>query len=113
VALLKVSSRSNPNAVAGAFAAVVRESGSAEAHVVGAGAINQAIKAVAIARGYVAEDGIDLVCIPSFVEIHIDGAQRTAVRLLVESRRPESRLEVGADDLRVEVERNAVASALP
>jgi stage V sporulation protein S len=89
--VLKVSSRSNPNAVAGALAGAVRHTGAAEVQVVGAGALNQAIKAVAIARGYLAASGTDLVCIPSFADIQIDGESRTAIRLLCEDRHHESR----------------------
>lgn len=81
-----MSSKSNPNSCAGAMAGVVRQSGSVEVQVVGAGALNQAIKAVAIARGYVAPSGIDLVCVPTFADIVIDGESRTAIRLLVEDR---------------------------
>ena len=66
VEVLKVSSRSNPNSVAGAMAGVVRQAGAVEVQVVGAGALNQAVKAIAIARGYVAPSNIDLVCIPTF-----------------------------------------------
>ena len=83
---LKVSSRSNPNSVAGALAGVVRQSGVVEVQVVGAGALNQAIKAAAIARGYVAPSGIDLVCVPTFADIDIDGERRTAIRLTIEDR---------------------------
>lgn len=83
---LKVSTRSNPNSVAGAMAGVVRTHGAVEVQVVGAGALNQAIKAVAIARGYVAASGIDLVCVPNFADITIDGEQRTAIRLQIEDR---------------------------
>ena len=83
---LKVSSRSNPNSVAGAMAGVVRQSGVVEVQVVGAGALNQAIKAAAIARGYVAPSGIDLVCVPTFADIDIDGERRTAIRLTIEDR---------------------------
>jgi stage V sporulation protein S len=86
VEILKVSSKSNPNSVAGAMAGVVRQSGSVEVQVVGAGALNQAIKAVAIARGYIAPSGTDLTCVPTFADIEIDGESRTAIRLLVESR---------------------------
>jgi stage V sporulation protein S len=86
VDVLKVSSKSNPNSVAGAMAGVVRQVGSVEVQVVGAGALNQAIKAVAIARGYVAQSGTDLTCVPTFADIEIDGHSRTAIRLLVESR---------------------------
>jgi stage V sporulation protein S len=93
VTQLKVSARSNPNAVAGAFAGVVREEGSVEVHVIGAGALNQAVKAVAIARGYLAEQGIDLVCVPSFVMLEVDGEQRTAISLRIEDRGPVVRLD--------------------
>ena len=68
------------------MAGVVRQAGAVEVQVVGAGALNQAIKAVAIARGYVAPSGIDLACVPTFADIEIDGQSRTAIRLLVESR---------------------------
>lgn len=84
--VLKVSSRSNPNSVAGALAGVVRQMGSVEVQVIGAGALNQAIKAIAIARGYVAPSGIDLVCIPTFADVEIAGEGRTAIRLSVENR---------------------------
>lgn len=84
--MLKVSSKSTPNSVAGAIAGVVRESGSVEVQVVGAGALNQAIKALAIARGYVAAGGIDLVCVPNFADIEIDGERRTAIRLVIGDR---------------------------
>ncbi len=83
---LKVSTRSNPNSVAGAMAGVVRSQGAVEVQVVGAGALNQAIKAVAIARGYVAGGGIDLVCVPEFADITINGERRTAIRLRIEDR---------------------------
>ena len=86
VEVLKVSSRSNPNAVAGALAGVVRQYGAVEVQVVGAGALNQAVKAVAIARGFVAPSNIDLICIPTFADIEIDGESRTAIRLAVEDR---------------------------
>ncbi len=84
--MLKVSSKSNPNSVAGAMAGVVREAGSVEVQVVGAGALNQAIKALAIARGYVAAGGIDLVCVPNFADIEIEGERRTAIRLVIGDR---------------------------
>ena len=85
--VLKVSSKSNPNSCAGAIAGVIRQSGTVEVQVVGAGALNQAVKAVAIARGYVASSGIDLVCIPTFADVEIDGQSRTAIRLLLLDRR--------------------------
>ena len=84
--VLKVSSRSRPSAVAGAIAGVVRESGRAEVQAIGAGAANQAIKAVAIARDYLNETGIEAICLPSLVDLQIDEADRTAIRLVVETR---------------------------
>ena len=84
---LKVSSKSNPNSVAGAMAGAVRERGSVDVQVIGAGALNQAIKAVAIARGFLASSEIDLVCVPSFADIEIDGNSRTALRLTVQDRK--------------------------
>ena len=84
--VLKVSAKSNPNSVAGALAGVLREHGRAEMQAIGAGALNQAIKAVAIARGFVAPSGMDLICIPAFIEIEIEGGQRTAIKLIIEPR---------------------------
>lgn len=84
--ILKVSAQSKPKSVAGALAAVMREKGSAEMQAVGAGAVNQAIKAIAIARGYVAPNGIDLVVVPAFAEIDIEGEERTAIKFIVEPR---------------------------
>lgn len=84
--VLKVSAKSNPNSVAGALAGTIREKGSAEIQAIGAGALNQSIKAIAIARGFVAPSGIDLICIPAFTDIIIDGEERTAIKLIVESR---------------------------
>lgn len=82
--ILKVSARSRSSAVAGAIAGVVRESGRAEVQAIGAGAVNQAVKAVAIARGYLALDGIDVVCVPEFTEVMIGEQERTAIKLTVE-----------------------------
>jgi stage V sporulation protein S len=84
--ILKVSAKSRSTAVAGAIAGVVRESGRAEVQAIGAGAVNQAVKAVAIARGYLAEDGIEIVCIPCFTEVMIGDQERTAIKLLVEKK---------------------------
>lgn len=84
--VLKVSSRSNPNSVAGALAGVIREHGKAEIQAIGAGAINQSIKAIAIARGFVSPSGIDLICIPAFTDIEIDGEERTAIKLIIQTR---------------------------
>ena len=82
--ILKVSARSSPNAVAGAIAGVIREANEVEVQAVGAGAANQAIKAIAIARGYLAPAGIDLVCAPSFANVVIGDEERTAIRLIVQ-----------------------------
>jgi len=84
--VIKVSARSRSTSVAGAIAGVVREHKRAEVQAIGAGAVNQAVKAVAIARGYLALDGIDIVCIPAFAEVDIDGQERTALKLNVEPR---------------------------
>lgn len=84
--VLKVSTRSRPSAVAGAIAGVIRDTGMAEVQSIGAGATNQAIKAVAIARSYLTEEGIDICCVPSFIDVAIDDEERTAIRLLVERR---------------------------
>lgn len=86
MAMLKVSADSKPKSVAGAIAAVVRESQTVEIQAVGAAAVNQAVKSIAIARGYLAPNGIDLVCVPAFAEIDIDGEQRTAIRFVVHPR---------------------------
>ncbi len=84
--ILKISTKSNPNSVAGAIAGLIKEKGKAEMQAIGAGAINQAIKAVAIARGFVAPSGVDLICIPAFTEVKIEEEDRTGIRLLVEAR---------------------------
>lgn len=84
--VLKVSADSKPKAVAGALAAVIREKGSVEIHAIGAAAVNQAVKAIAISRGFVAPNGIDLVAIPAFTKVTIDGEERTAIMFLVEKR---------------------------
>ncbi|TMJ10928.1 MAG: stage V sporulation protein S [Bacillati bacterium ANGP1] len=84
--VLRVSADSKPKAVAGALAAVIREKGSVEMQAVGAGAVNQAVKAIAICRGFVAPNGIDLIAIPAFTKIEIEGEERTAIRFLVQAR---------------------------
>ena len=83
--VLKISSKSNPNSVAGAIAGLVKESNKAEMQAIGAGALNQAVKAVAIARGFVAPSGKNLICIPAFTDITIDGEERTAIKLIIEA----------------------------
>ena len=84
--IIKVAAESRTSAVAGAIAGVFRDHGRAEVQAIGAGAVNQAVKAVAIARGYLQEDGIDAVCLPEFTSVEIDGQERTAIRLVVEPR---------------------------
>ncbi len=84
--IVKVAATSRSTAVAGAIAGVMREQGHVDVQAIGAGAVNQAIKAVIIARGYLELDGIDVVCVPSFVEVMIDDQERTAVRLSVQKR---------------------------
>lgn len=86
VDIIKVSARSRSTAVAGAIAGVVREHQRAEVQAIGAGAVNQAVKAVAIARGYLREDNIDVIAIPYFTEVIIENQERTAVRMVVEPR---------------------------
>ncbi len=83
IEILKVAANSKPVAVAGALAAIIREKGVAELQAIGAGAVNQAVKAIAIARGYVAPSGVDLVCVPAFADVEIEGEERTAIKFLV------------------------------
>lgn len=85
--ILKISAKSSPNSIAGAIAGLVKENGRAEMQAIGAGAINQAVKAVAIARGFVAPAGVDLICIPAFAEVQVEGEDRTGIKLIVESRK--------------------------
>lgn len=85
--VLKVSAKSNPNSVAGALANILRIEFTAEIQAIGAGAVNQAIKAIAVTRGYIAPSGYDLVCIPAFTEIEIDGQIRTGIKLTIQTRK--------------------------
>lgn len=82
--IIKVSANSRTAAVAGAIAGVMREHKHAEVQAIGAGAVNQAVKALVLAKGYLAADGIDVYCIPEFVDVEIDGKVRTAVKLIVD-----------------------------
>ncbi len=84
--VIKVSAHSRSTAVAGAIAGVMRDHKHAEVQAIGASAVNQAVKAIAIARNYLALDGIQIVCLPEFVEIDIEGQERTAVKLIIEPR---------------------------
>ena len=83
--ILKISSKSEPNLVAGAIAGLIKEYDKAELHAIGAGALNQAVKSIAIARGYVAPSGMDLVCIPAFMEVEVEGEAKTGIKLIVKS----------------------------
>ena len=85
--IIKVSSKSIPQKVAGAISNVFRENNNAvEMQVVGAGALNQGIKAIIIARGFVAPTGKNLICTPAFSDIVVDGEERTAIKLIIEAR---------------------------
>lgn len=84
--IIRVSAKSRSTSVAGAIAGVIRESGHSEVQAIGARAVNQTIKAIAIARSYLASDGFDVIFIPSFAEIKIGGQERTAIRMVVEAR---------------------------
>jgi stage V sporulation protein S len=95
--VIKVASRSRTALVAGAVAGVFRENGNAEVQAIGAGAVNQAVKAVIIAKGYLAEEGISIKFIPSFVEVEIEGQERTAVRLTVEVQESKVHIEKDSD----------------
>jgi stage V sporulation protein S len=86
VEIIRVSAKSRPTAVAGAIAGVIREHSRAEVQAIGAGAVNQAVKAAAIARGYLADEGKDIICVPYFTEVTIDEQERTALRLVIEPR---------------------------
>ena len=81
--ILKISSESNPNSAAGAIAAHLRENKNVELHSVGAGAVNQAVKAIAIVRGFVAPSGINLVCIPAFTGVDVEGEERTGIKFIL------------------------------
>jgi len=108
--VLKVSTRSQPSAVAGAIAGVIRDNSMAEVQSIGAGATNQAIKAVAIARSYLSEEGIDIIITPSFIDVSIDEEERTAIRLLVE-KRPGSFIEDTSTGERAEIGKTSMKDA--
>ena len=86
MSIVKVSARSRTAAVAGAIAGIVREHGRAEVQAVGAGAVNQAVKAVAVAISFLGQDGLDVICLPIFVEVQMKKGDRTGIRLIVEKR---------------------------
>jgi stage V sporulation protein S len=84
ITCLKVSSKSSPASVAGAIAGMIKDGNTAEIQAVGAGAVNQAVKAIAISRGFLSPVGIEICCVPSFADIVIDGEYRTAIRFAIE-----------------------------
>lgn len=84
--IIKVSANSRTAAVAGAIAGVMRENHYAEVQSIGAGAVNQAVKAIILAKGYLANDGMDIICVPEFVDVEIDGKVRTAIKHIVTPR---------------------------
>ena len=81
--ILKISSKSNPNSVAGAIVGLIKENEKAEIQAIGAGAINQSVKAIAIARGYVAPQGNDLICIPGFADVEVENEVRTGMKFII------------------------------
>ena len=81
--ILKISAKSSPNSIAGALTGIIKEQGQAYMQAVGAGAINQAVKAVAIARGFVTVQGNDIYCTPTFTTIDIDGEEKTGIKFHV------------------------------
>ena len=87
--MIKVSANSRTSAVAGAIAGVIREHKRADVQAIGAGAVNQAVKALVLATGYLRNDGIDICCVPEFVDVEIDDKIRTAIKLVVEHRIPD------------------------
>jgi len=88
--IIKVSANSRTAAVAGAIAGVMRENHYAEVQSIGAGAVNQAVKAIILAKGYLANDGMDIVCVPEFVDVEIDGKVRTAIKQVITLRGEEA-----------------------
>lgn len=83
---LKVSTKSNPNSVAGALANIFKANEKVEIQAIGAGALNQSIKAIIICRGFLAPSGKNLSCVPTFTDVEIDGEERTAIKLVVEAK---------------------------
>ena len=83
--MIKVSTKSKPNSVAGSIANIIKEKKEIEVQVIGAGALNQLVKSIIICRGYLAPLGINIVCIPSFSEIQIDNSCKTGIKMLIKS----------------------------
>lgn len=102
--LIKVSANSRTSAVAGAIAGVVREHKRADVQAIGAGAVNQAVKALVLATGYLRNDGIEICCVPEFVDVEIEDKVRTAIKLVVEHRILESPAPVATEPKSIETE---------
>ena len=100
--IIKVSANSRTAAVAGAIAGVMREHHYAEVQSIGAGAVNQAVKAIILAKGYLVNDGIDIICTPEFVDVEIDGKVRTAIKLIISPRGQDSTMETDTPEDTVE-----------
>ncbi len=111
--VLKVSAKSRPIATAGALANTIREEGKAEIQVIGPKAVNQAIKAIAIARGYLASSGIDLILVPSFADVTIDGEAKTAIKMLVRPRHPLPQFEAAGSQPQAEMQPSAPPPPAP
>jgi stage V sporulation protein S len=84
VDIIKVKANSRTAAVAGAIAGVMREHKHVDVQAIGAGAVNQAVKALVLAKGYLAEDGVEIMCAPEFVDVDIEGKVRTAIKFVVD-----------------------------
>jgi stage V sporulation protein S len=108
--MIKVSANSRTSAVAGAIAGVIREHKRADVQAIGAGAVNQAVKALVLATGYLRNDGIDICCVPEFVDVEIEDKVRTAVKLVVEPRIPE---EPAPESMELETDEPAPAGSEP
>ena len=93
---LKVSTKSQPKSVAGAIAAIVRNNESVEINTIGAGAVNQAVKSICVARGYLEPEELDIVTLPSFVQLDVDGEERTSIRF--EIRKTERQRQTGFEE---------------
>jgi len=107
--IIKVSANSRTAAVAGAIAGVMRENRYAEVQSIGAGAVNQSVKAIILAKGYLVNDGIDLICVPEFVEVDIEGKIRTAVRIVVTPRGEDTAPKISVEESATEPEAEIAA----
>jgi len=93
---LRVSVKSEPKAVAGAIAAIIRSGQTVEMNAIGAGAVNQAVKSICVARGYLEPEELDIVTLPSFVQLDVDGEERTSIRF--EIRKTERQRQTGFEE---------------